>query len=96
MVRKKVRTRFLLFKKIPRVRKKVRTRLLLFKNPNKQNTKTNIQKQTNTNKLTNIVRKKERTQFLHLKKKLHGKEKSKNSILTFQKKNLRVRKKVRT
>ena len=53
MVRKKVRTRFLLFKKIPRVRKKVRTRLLLFKNPNKQNTKTNKQtyknKQTQTN-----------------------------------------------
>ena len=30
MVRKKVRTRFLLFKKITRVRKKVRTRFLLF------------------------------------------------------------------
>ena len=42
-----------------------------------------------------MVRKKVRTQFLLLKK-LHGKEKSKNSILTFQKQILRVRKKVRT
>ena len=42
-----------------------------------------------------MVRQKVRTRFLLFKKKSHGKEKGKNCFLTFQKKNLRVRKKVR-
>ena len=57
------------------VRKKVRTQFLLFENPNKQK-QTNKQTIKQTNK--------------------HGKEKDKNSIITFEKKNRMVRKKIRT
>ena len=81
------------------VRKKVRNRFLVFKN---KQTSSQTNKQLNnhyeakyTNIQTNMARQKVRTQFLLLKKKSRGKEKSKNSILTIQKKK-NPKRKVRT
>ena len=62
------------------VRKKVRTQFLLFKNPNKQTNKNKWK-----NNQTNKHGKEKDNSISYFWKKSHGKEKSKNSILTFQK-----------